>query len=90
MTPARPEMLMLMLMEEDLHLLKLRLAACELQTTTRHELNVCSLQGFCITQRVVKLRCREMVLHLMSYRFMVSQLATRKDCSNEKGFAKCG
>jgi hypothetical protein len=31
MTPAGPEMLMLMLMEEeDLHLVELRLAACEL------------------------------------------------------------
>jgi hypothetical protein len=34
MTPAGPEKLMLM--EEDLHLVALRLAACELWTTTRH------------------------------------------------------
>jgi hypothetical protein len=30
MTPAGPEMLMLMLMDENLHLVELRIAACEL------------------------------------------------------------
>jgi hypothetical protein len=45
MTAAGPEMKMLMLMEEGLHLVELRLAAFELWTTTRLELNVCSLRS---------------------------------------------
>jgi hypothetical protein len=40
MTPAGPEMLRMKMLES-------RLAACELQTATRHELDVCSLRGSC-------------------------------------------
>jgi hypothetical protein len=62
-TPDGPEMKMLILMEENLHhLVDLRLAACELQATTHHELNVYSLRSCaavneCLTQCAVKLRC---------------------------------
>jgi hypothetical protein len=43
--PAGPEILMKM-EEYFLHLVELRLAACELHhTTTRHELKVCSLRS---------------------------------------------
>jgi hypothetical protein len=71
MTPDGPEMKILMLMEEDLHLVALWLAACELQTMTRRGLDVCSWRGICsqngyLTQRVVKLRCRVMSDGVMS------------------------
>jgi hypothetical protein len=86
MTPAGPEMKM----EEDfLHLVALGPAACELQTTTRHELNVCSLRG-CCGQWAFKSTCGEASMYrvtsdgVASHRFMVSQLA--RIARNEKGF----
>jgi hypothetical protein len=87
--PAGPEMKMkmkiLMLMEEDLHFLELQLAACELQTTTRHELDVCSLRGSCSqgisnSAWVVKLRFRVISDGDASCisSFLVSMLETRR------------
>jgi hypothetical protein len=82
-TPAGPEMKMLMLIEEEdlLHLVELRLAACELQMATRHELNVYSccedpvVNGY-LTQQA-SMKSDDVASHLI---VMVSQgmLETRR------------
>jgi hypothetical protein len=91
MTPAGPDMKMKM-KEDFLHFVVLRLAACELQTTTLHKLDVSHCEDpavkECLTQRVVKLRCRVMSDGVASHRLMV--------CRNSQGsletrrVAKCG
>jgi hypothetical protein len=97
MTPAGPEMKMKLLMEEDLHLVELRLAACELWTTTCHELDVCSLLGSC-SLRISNSTCGEASMQSVGVAshpiVMVSQglLETRRvaKCMRMKGgFDRC-
>jgi hypothetical protein len=63
MTPAGPEMKTKILMEEDLHRVAVWLDACELQTTTRHELNVYSLRSCRVSQRMSNSLCGEDMVH---------------------------